>query len=242
MSMSPNYEDAYNAWHKQLDVDRTPNSPWHQMVQAYLASINLRSRSVLEVGCGRGGFACWLRRHYPLLKHMVATDLSDIALVKARAFAEEQGLSNISWERGDIQELKYPDSSFDVVISCETIEHTVNPQKALSELARVLVPGGLLILTCPNYFNLMGLYRIYLRLVGRRFTEEGQPINQFLILPVTLRRIVKTGLQLKMVDGIGHYLLVPNRPPIDIKLMRHPRVLMRWFALHTMIVAQKKEV
>ena len=91
----------------------------------------------------------------------------------------------MKWETGDIQAIAHPAASFDTVFSCETIEHVPDPRQAIRELARVLCPGGRLFLTCPNYLGLMGLYRGYLRLTGRRYREEGQPINQFLILPAS---------------------------------------------------------
>ncbi|MCG3197503.1 MAG: putative S-adenosylmethionine-dependent methyltransferase [bacterium] len=50
----------------------------------------------------------------------------------------------------DICNLPFPDCSFDVVVSSEVIEHVPEPKRAVSELARVLKPGGLLALTTPN--------------------------------------------------------------------------------------------
>src|SRR5262249_27760351 len=87
----------------------------------------------------------------------------------------------------------------DTVISCETIEHVPDPSRAVAELAQVLKPGGRLFLTTPNYFGPFGLYRAYLRLRRRRFTEVGQPINQLTLLPRTLRWIRRAGLIAKEV-------------------------------------------
>lgn len=50
----------------------------------------------------------------------------------------------------DICNLPFPDRRFDVVVSSEVIEHVPEPKRAVSELARVLKPGGLLALTTPN--------------------------------------------------------------------------------------------
>lgn len=52
------------------------------------------------------------------------------------------------------QRLPFEDASFDYVACVEGIEHTENPSNAIRELARVLKPGGRLVLTTPNYLNL----------------------------------------------------------------------------------------
>ena len=49
----------------------------------------------------------------------------------------------------DVMELSYADESFDLVLTSETLEHVPNPNKALSELRRVLRPGGLHVFTIP---------------------------------------------------------------------------------------------
>jgi SAM-dependent methyltransferase len=135
--------------------------------------------------------------------------------------------------------MKHADASFDTVVSCETVEHVPDPRRALGELARVLKPGGRLLLTTPNYLGMMGLYRGYMRLTGRRYTEEGQPINNFLLLPRTLAWVKRTGLRVCVVDGVGHYLPFPRRPPIELPVFNNPRRLQRWFGLHSLIVAEK---
>jgi len=49
--------------------------------------------------------------------------------------------------------LNFKDSSFDVIISFETIEHIKHYDKFLSELKRVLKPNGVLIMSTPNYIR-----------------------------------------------------------------------------------------
>jgi ubiquinone/menaquinone biosynthesis C-methylase UbiE len=63
--------------------------------------------------------------------------------------------------QGDSHALPFPDDCFDLVVSCETIEHLPHPEKGVSEFHWVTGPGGRLFLTTPNYFNLMGLSEIY---------------------------------------------------------------------------------
>lgn len=230
----------YDVWHGSLEVDHLADTPWHRLVKSHLsAEADLAGRRVLEIGCGRGGFACWLATVPNGPAKIVAADFAITAVAKGQQFAAEKGLSGIQWEVGDIQALAHPDNIFDTIISCETIEHVTDPGKALRELARVLKPGGRLFVTTPNYLGSMGLYRIYRRLIGRPYTEEGQPINNVMLLPMTTQLVKKAGLKLKCVDGVGQYLPFPGRPPIEISMFDTPRALMKWFALHSLTIAEK---
>jgi SAM-dependent methyltransferase len=231
--------DAYETWHEQLGIDIECKEPWHTLVKTHLdAGHDLTGKRILEIGCGRGGFACWLSLQPAQPFSITAADFSSMAVRKAQAFAAERGIT-VKWEVMDIQRIAQPDSTFDTVISCETVEHIPDPFQAVRELARVLKPGGRLFLSTPNYLGSMGLYRAYKRLRGRRYTEVGQPINNFTVLPRTWLWIKRVGLRFKCIDAIGHYLPFPGRPPIEFPICNNPRTLMRWFALHSLIVAEK---
>jgi 2-polyprenyl-6-hydroxyphenyl methylase/3-demethylubiquinone-9 3-methyltransferase len=226
---------AYDAWHAQLGVDSAADAPWHRLARSHLPP--LARKRVLEIGCGRGGFSAWLATQGPAL--VVGGDFSAAAVEKARAHARTLALENLKFEVADIQRLTHPDGSFDVVVSCETVEHVPDPRLAVRELARVLAPGGTLVLTTPNYLGLMGLYRVYRRLTLRPYTELGQPINHVVLLPRTIRWVRSAGLRVVEVDGIGHYLPIPGRPPSRLEALDRPRALMKWLALHTIVVATK---
>ena len=231
---------AYDAWHASHPVDAESDAPWHRAVKRHLEpGRDLAGQRVLEVACGRGGFAAWLATRTAPPATLVAADFSPAAVTKARAFAVGLGITRVRWAIADIQAIGHPEATFQTVVCCETIEHVPDPRGALCELARVLRPGGRLYLTSPNYLGPMGLYRGYLRLTGRRFTEEGQPINHPLLLPRTVRWVRRAGLVVLAVDGTGHYLPFPGRPPIELPWIGRPRWLMRWLGLHSLVVARK---
>lgn len=230
-------ELRYDEWHAALTVDEKSDTPWHRMVKSRLASKGaLAGKRVLEIGCGRGGFALWLATRNPRPKELVAADFSPTAVRMGQAAAEKFGCS-INWQVSDLTKLPFATCSFDTVISCETIEHLSQIRVGVRELARVLKPGGSLMLTTPNYLNGMGLYRAYMRLSGRRFTEEGQPINRFMLLPVTRNLISRSGLKIESVQSVGHYLPFPGRPPIRIHAL--DGMLTKWFGHHSFVIARK---
>jgi ubiquinone/menaquinone biosynthesis C-methylase UbiE len=170
--------------------------------------------------------------------NILGADFSSSAILKARQLAASLQLQ-LRWEIMDVQSIAHPDNSFDVVISCETIEHLPDPKRAIRELARILRPGGKLFLTTPNYLNLIGLYRGYMRMKGTPYTETGQPINRFVMLPQTLRWIRSAGLGVLTFDSRNLYLPLPGRPWTLAKWLEHPRFLVRWLGFHSLVVAVK---
>jgi SAM-dependent methyltransferase len=230
---------AYDTWHECLDADDAADAPWHRLLFGHLDPLrDLASKRVLEIACGRGGLACRLASaSNPPPTTVIAADISTTAIGKARALAAGVGVGTVRWAVADVHALPHPNAAFDTVISCETIEHLARPVDALKEVARVLKPGGQLLITTPNYLGPLGLYRGYARLRGRRFSEVGQPINRLTLLPRTLSWLRRAGLRVTTVDAIGHYLPWPGTPPVPMTHLDWR--LLRWFALHSLVRAQK---
>lgn len=220
---------SYDRWHDRFGVDMDDDAPWHRLVKRHL---DLDGASVLEIGCGRGGFATWLAGQPA--RTVVGADFSRTAVTRAAEAAP-----SVAFEQADIQRLPHPDSSFDIVISCETVEHVPDPRGAVLELARVLKVGGSLLLTTPNYMNLLGLHRAYLRVIGRTFTEGGQPINNLTMLPRTAAWLRRAGLRARLVDASGHYVPVPGRRPVRVAALDGPVTVVKWFGSHQLLVATK---
>jgi SAM-dependent methyltransferase len=97
------------------------------------------SDTVLDVACGGGIVVCALAK---VVKHATGIDLTPAMLERARAYAAEQGLTNVSWKQGDVLPLPYPDGSFSLVTSRFAFHHFLDPQAVLAEMKRVCAPGG----------------------------------------------------------------------------------------------------
>jgi SAM-dependent methyltransferase len=79
-----------------------------------------------------------------------------------------------------LRRLPYENASFDVVLLVEVLEHLENHRLALCELARILKPGGVLILTTPNIMRLSSRFHFFLsgyHKVKRRFIPFDTPLE-----------------------------------------------------------------
>src|SRR6201995_6028585 len=111
---------------------------------AAIAATNKIGGRVLEVGVGTG---ISLPLYAPHLR-IFGTDISDAMLDKARQRVTEGNLKNVEGLAVmDAEKLEFPDNSFDVVMAQYVVTAVPNPEKALDEFARVLRPGGELIIT-----------------------------------------------------------------------------------------------
>ncbi|MFL5804600.1 MAG: class I SAM-dependent methyltransferase [Roseiflexaceae bacterium] len=98
---------------------------------------------VLDAGCGTGHTALAFA---PLVAEVVAVDMTEPMLDQGRRLAAERGLTNIAFQNGDVEQLPFPDASFDIVVSRYSAHHYPHPHVAVREFARVLRPGGVFLL------------------------------------------------------------------------------------------------
>ncbi|MBQ7432091.1 MAG: class I SAM-dependent methyltransferase [Lachnospiraceae bacterium] len=101
----------------------------------------VKFENLLDVGCGTGPMIELLTQEYPD-KHFTGLDLTP----KMIETANEKFLPNTSFIVGDSENLPFEDASFDAVICANSFHHYPNPQKFFNGVARVLRPGGVLIL------------------------------------------------------------------------------------------------
>lgn len=111
---------------------------------------------VLDVGSGFGRhvFECARRK-----AHVVALDYAADEVVKTRntlaAMVDTDEIKSDCLSgvmRGDARSLPFPDSTFDVVITSEVLEHLQDDVSAIAEMVRVLKPGGRFAATVPSWF------------------------------------------------------------------------------------------
>ena len=100
---------------------------------------------LLDVGCGNGAYTTILGRGFREV-HAI-----DIEPDRIKDFQDHQPPgSNLKIRVATVEDLDYPDAYFDMVTAIEVIEHIVDLDQGLCEIRRVLRPGGLFMVSCPN--------------------------------------------------------------------------------------------
>src|SRR6516165_10355603 len=124
-------------------------------------------------------------------RRVVGLDLSNEAI----RFCAEKGLGVI--HRGDVCDLPFEDASLDLVLATDIIEHVEDDRLALSEIARVLVPGGNTIITVPAFQSMWGLQ-----------DEVSHHLRRYR-LPQLRKAVEAAGLQIARCFYFNYLLFVP---------------------------------
>lgn len=158
---------------------------------------------VLEAGCGA-------RSH---LAYPAGADVIGIDILRSQL----QRNTHASWlAQGDVTALPAAAASVDLIVCWDVLEHLVEPERAIGEVARVLRPGGVAVLALPNILSLKGLvtrftpwwfhvwvYRHVLgdRSAGTEAFDQFPTAFRFVLRPAGLRRlVVRHGLRIESLD------------------------------------------
>jgi SAM-dependent methyltransferase len=98
---------------------------------------------VADIGCGEGYLTIEASRW---ASRVIAVDRSPLVLKRARALATRRRVRNVIWKRGELDRLPLRDASVDVALLSQALHHAADPGRALAEAARIVVPGGRVLL------------------------------------------------------------------------------------------------
>jgi len=116
------------------------------------------SGTALNLGTGEGDYDRMIAGH---CAQLLGCDVNEEDLAHARQLNAD--VPNLRYEPNNALALSYPSASFDLIVSCEVIEHVGQPEKMVQEMARVLRSGGVAIMTFPS----------------REFPITYDPVNRF---------------------------------------------------------------
>ena len=133
------YPNGEKKNHKQAQVDMVDG------VLAWAGVDEQKPTSVLDVGCGIGGSTRHIVRKYGCTGRGIT--LSPVQAGRAQQLSDEQGLGDkLGFQVADALRMPFADDSFDLVWSLESGEHMPDKRQFVSELTRVVKPGGRVII------------------------------------------------------------------------------------------------
>jgi len=165
------YNDHSTGWWDEksfLNILETGIQPLRSTyVRKCLDKANIELPVSLDVGCGGGIIAEDLAA---ISKSTTGVDISKASLETAREHAKSNGL-DINYLEAYAEELPFDDNTFDLITCCDVLEHVNDVEKVISEVSRVLRPGGVFVYDTVNR-TLMS----YLSLI---FVAQDFPLTSF---------------------------------------------------------------
>jgi 2-polyprenyl-3-methyl-5-hydroxy-6-metoxy-1,4-benzoquinol methylase len=228
----------WDAWHQERqDFEDTHTGPplplaeWREMALAMLGSV--QGLRVLDVGCARGGFCRALADRGA---NVTGVDLSPRAVELAR---ERVAGTSARIEVADAYELPFADDSFDVVSALETPHHVADVDALLAECARVLRPGGRIVLSTENCLSLAGFGELLIRLLRRDVTTA--PVRRLHTTFAIRRALRRHGCRVDALMGGSHLLVLPGLETRQVEwLERLPAAA--FFAYQISVLGTKRSV
>jgi len=177
-------------------------------------------RDVLDAGCGTGEYSCWFASRG---SRVTGIDLSDESLKEAQAYARAAGLKGIRFVKQSVLQSGFPDESFDFVYCTGVLHHTPDPFRGLTELTRLVRPGGKILVSLYNSFGFAPRElrrQLTLRLGGERLEERVHWGRR--LFPFTTRRLLE-GPRNDPEAALYDYFAIPH------ETLHSLGEVLRWF-------------
>ena len=121
----------------RLGRDYVPGKSWKSLAEAFLRL--LPPMVIADLGAGDGSFALLLAQ---AATHLIAVDSSQKMLDVAREQAVRNGVVNMEFRLGDMEELPIDDGAVDLALFSQSLHHAGHPERAVREAWRIVRPGG----------------------------------------------------------------------------------------------------
>src|SRR5437773_2795063 len=211
--------DLYNAdgdiWWKPdtiLHLLKTSVNPWRVGCAKDIIkklAIDPKGKTALEVGSGGGILTEEIAKMGFIT---TGIDPADQSIITASNHARASGL-NIKYEKGAGENLPYVNGSFDFVFCCDVLEHVQDLPKAISEISRVLKPGGVFIYDTLNrtFISKVVAIKIWQEWKRWAFMPPNLHVWEMFIKPGEIKELLqKNGLDWKEHTGSSPNVSIPK--------------------------------
>jgi demethylmenaquinone methyltransferase/2-methoxy-6-polyprenyl-1,4-benzoquinol methylase len=183
---------------------------WRRTARIFSAILSKPDAQVLDLCCGTGDMAFALRRE-SAQAHITGADFSHAMLVRAIGKSAANSTNGgdprpVKWIEADALQLPFPDESFDLVTSAFGFRNLADYDAGLSEIRRVLRPGGEIgILECSEPEGLLGkFYDVYFKSVLPRIgTLISGVKGAYSYLPASVARFPQPPEMLARMQAVG---------------------------------------
>ncbi|HVN92532.1 MAG TPA: metalloregulator ArsR/SmtB family transcription factor [Terracidiphilus sp.] len=125
----------------RLGKDYVPGKSWKGLAEVLLRL--MPPLVVADLGAGEGSSALLLSHN---AERVIAVDSSAKMIEVGRELARRHGVKNIDYRLGDMEEVPIGDAEVELVFFSQSLHHALHPERALAEAARILRPGGRVII------------------------------------------------------------------------------------------------
>ena len=125
----------------RLGRDYVPGKSWKSLAEALLRL--MPPMVIADLGTGEGAFALLLAQR---AAQVIAVDTSLKMIEVGREQALRNGIDNVDFRLGDMEELPIEDAAVDLVFFSQSLHHALHPARAVDEAARILRPGGRIVI------------------------------------------------------------------------------------------------
>lgn len=140
------YQEGTIEYFDAISRERYKDNTW---IYRSLKDISFNNKKVLEIGCGMGMDLLHIANRGAIV-HAIDLTTKHVKLAKLNFVLHSQ---QAEIELGNAEKLSYADNTMDIIYSCGVIHHVANPQKAISEIHRVLKPNGLAIISVYSKYS-----------------------------------------------------------------------------------------
>lgn len=211
-SPAPSMEEFYDRRHSEFGPQKVRYfqnfAPWSRLRKTVriIEGLGISKKRVLDIGCGDGSLLARLEGANKGTK-LYGVDISDKILESAR-----KNVPGATFKKSSAEKLDLPDSSFDISISTEVIEHVPQWENVIQEAARVTAPGGTVLISVP----VASWYRIFkFRILGHKpyYMDEKEHLREYSLFPingfVTIKELIHSmkSAGLDIAKTRGAYML-----------------------------------